>query len=238
MATVQEVQLLNKKIESINTQRTKIETQEEMLKKRLEGELNEFEEKFGIKLKGKTLAETKKLIEAQVKKQTEAIKKEYDVKSKVVAAIDSGDIDQANELLGNKVEKVAEVVEEPETEIGTEEISVEEENLIEDNAAEIDDFDMDLSDDSEISIEEEEEIEVEIGVEEEEMNMSADSGSMKMQSVEEAFSDMELSDDEDDGDGEEEMYMSVDDEDTMVVDDSDINDLGFGDMLKGSKFEI
>lgn len=105
---VKEVQALNSKIEELNTKRTKVETQTEMLKGQLTSELSAYEKEFGVKLQGVTLGQTRKLIAAEVTKVLNEVSAEYQLKEKVVELIEQGDIDAANKLLGIEVVTVAE----------------------------------------------------------------------------------------------------------------------------------
>lgn len=100
MVKASEVQELNGKIEKINIQRTKEEARADMLQKQLEGKLKEYETMFGVKLKGKSFNATKKLISEELKKVTEEVEKEYNLKNEVVSAIEGGDYDKAYALLG------------------------------------------------------------------------------------------------------------------------------------------
>ena len=98
--SVEDVISLNERIESINVKRTKIETQQEMLRKRLEGEVAEYEKAYGVSLKGKDLNSTIDNIRKEANKVHSKIKEEYEFKSKLVGLIEDGDIEGANKMLG------------------------------------------------------------------------------------------------------------------------------------------
>ena len=104
MISAKDVQLLNGQIENIHTEKTKAETKQEMLKKQLTEELESYKIQFGVDLQGKSISETKALIEAEVKKVTTEVEKEYNLKVKVVDAINRNDFDEAYRLLGIQVE--------------------------------------------------------------------------------------------------------------------------------------
>lgn len=112
--SVNEVERLNEKIEGLNTTRTKTETRKEMLTQSLEKELKEYADLYGVNLQGNKFSQTYRNIQEEAKKVSEQIKEEYELKLKVVSAIESGDIDEANKLLGieDKSEEVEEEVEE------------------------------------------------------------------------------------------------------------------------------
>ena len=194
--------------------------------------LSEYASQFGVELKGNTLNETKKLIAEEVKKVTTEVQKEYDLKEKVVSAIENEDYDLAYELLGIKKEvDVQEEVETPQVNLAEE---VPEEAFSEESPEPIEpepmlDFE-DEEDFEEESMElEEDEGELTMEMEEdeedeEEMDFLSFSNPSKpstagMQGVHEVFGDM----------GELEV------EDLPDVDD---DDFGFGEMLSGSKFNV
>ena len=108
--SVNEVERLNEKIEGLNTTRTKTETRKEMLTQSLEKELKEYADLYGVNLQGNKFSQTYRNIQEEAKKVSEQIKEEYELKLKVVSAIESGDIDEANKLLG--IEDKSEEVEE------------------------------------------------------------------------------------------------------------------------------
>lgn len=120
--SVNEVERLNEKIEGLNTTRTKTETRKEMLTQSLEKELKEYADLYGVNLQGNKFSQTYRNIQEEAKKVSEQIKEEYELKLKVVSAIESGDIDEANKLLG--IEDKSEEVEEEAKELqGTSEES-------------------------------------------------------------------------------------------------------------------
>lgn len=249
MVSVKEVEKLNEKIEAINLERTKAKARQEVLQKKLDEELLEYKEKFGVDLSGADLKSIKAKIDAEVKKVTAVVEEEYNLKVQVVKAIENGDYEEANRLMG--IEEVEEDVEEPMVEETVEESTseVEEaeeeaeegsetlENLDEDD--EDDDFgfnDFSLDDSEEIAsteedVEETEEVEESEEDEDDEIvipNAGAQSFLNAVQnqekpkgtmSVDEAFSGLDAS------------MLEVEDE------EEEDDDFGFGDVLAGSKFE-
>ena len=172
MVNAKDVQSLNSRIETINTNRTKAKTQQEMLQQRLEEELYNYKSQFGVDLKKGSLAQTRVLINAEVKKVVDEVQKEYELKEKVVSAIESGDYEEAYKLLGIKQE-VEELVEEP-TEV---EVKPEVENPV------ISDFDMESLDLDDVD-------------EPMDLDMEEDIELPKSKNVEDAFSGMEVEDDD------------------------------------------
>lgn len=222
MVSAKDVQQLNTKIEKINTNRTKAKTQQEMLLQRLDEELENYKNQYGVNLKKDSLTQTKALISDEIKKVTSAVQEEYELKEKVVRAIDEGDYDTAYKLLGVEEEIEEEVVEES-LDKGTKDL---EDNFdmedLDDSDVELDDdfdmgdFDMEGLDDSD-SEEEPEEVESS-----KEASITSASSKKKApegtSSIEDAFSGMEV---------EEDDLPGLDDE-----------DFGFKDELMGSKFEV
>ena len=124
--SVKDVERLNEKIEGLNTDRTKTETRKEVLTQNLEKELKAYAEAYGVDLKGKKFSETFKNIQREAQKVSQQIEEEFELKSKVVSAIESGDIAEANKLLG--IEEVDDSEEEEEfTSIDEDQTSFEEE---------------------------------------------------------------------------------------------------------------
>lgn len=120
MATVsvKDVQSLNKRIEKINTEKTRVETRSQMLKDQILTDIKAYKDKFGVDLHANSFAEIKKLISAEAKKVASEVSEEYELKEKVVGCIERGDIDEANKLLGiteESPEEQEEQVEEEET---------------------------------------------------------------------------------------------------------------------------
>lgn len=120
--TLAQVEQLNNRIEKLNTDRTKTETRKEVLMQNLDKLLDSYAKDYGIDLRGQKFSETYKKIQAEAQKVSADIQEEYSLKEKVVSAIESGDIDEANELLGISQEED----EEPEEEVVDEEVAEEE----------------------------------------------------------------------------------------------------------------
>lgn len=125
--SVKQVEELNEKIEKLNTSRTQTETRKEILTQNLSKKLKEYKEKYGVDLEGAKFSETFKKIQAEAKKVSSSVQEEYTLKEQVVNAIESGDIAEANRLLG-----IEEEPEEFEEVLESSEDDVEEENDFED----------------------------------------------------------------------------------------------------------
>ena len=95
-----QVKELNERIENIRTQRTKADTKREMLLSTLKKQLEEYEKLYGVRLGGKSFKSIVSAVGTEKEKVENSIREEYELKLKVVEAIESGDIDMANSLLG------------------------------------------------------------------------------------------------------------------------------------------
>lgn len=98
--SVQDVASLNKRIEQLNVEGTRTETRISMLTEQLATGLREYESQYGVNLEGKTLKKTAELIKKEYETILSAISEEYELKSRIVEAIQRSDIDEANRLLG------------------------------------------------------------------------------------------------------------------------------------------
>lgn len=114
--SVELIESLNGKIEVLNSKRTRLETQKEMLMKQLEKAIEGYEKRYGVSLKGKSMEECCKLVEAEYNKVKDLVEQEYVLKEKVVSLIENGDIEGANSLLNMGSDKIEEPVEEPKKE--------------------------------------------------------------------------------------------------------------------------
>lgn len=221
MITAEKVKALNKKIEELNAKSTKAKAKVEVLEGNLNKSLDDYQAIYGVSLRGKSMAETISNIKAELDAVGNEAEKEFELRNAVVDAIERGDIEEANRLLGVDV-----------AESEDEELAPEEENAPEDNApAEVvespveeysedwededDDFDL-----SGIDLEEDEPIHDSVENTKKSGNSFVNLGS----SVEDTVSDL---DDDSFGD------FNLSDEDF-----NEFDDFGLGVMLTGTKFEI
>ena len=230
---VKQVKVLNEKIEDIQVKRTKAETKREMLMSRLSTEIAKYEETYGVKLSGKSIKDIVKKVSSEFSRVTQDIESEYKLKQKVVEAIETGDIAEANRLLG--IEVVVEE-EEPEVEETSEEkvapVSEEPEVSAEDDL----DFGVDFDED-EVSEGDIEGITADEGSDDDSKvdDFDFDIGDIEDEEPETKVSNIGSSADE----VVEELESGFDDEDIYGdLGDMDFDDFGFGDMLSGSKLDI
>lgn len=98
--SVESIKKLNERIEKLNIKKTKADTQREMLISQLNKAIAEYESSYGVNLKGSSLKATIKRILEENKRVGAEIESEYTLKEKVVQALESGNIEVANTLLG------------------------------------------------------------------------------------------------------------------------------------------
>ena len=214
---VKQVKELNERIEAIQTQRTKVETKKEMLMARLTSEISKYEEIYGVKLTGKSLKDTISAIKAEQDRVSKNIQEEYELKEKVITAIESGNIEEANRLLGIVVEEENQI-DEVESQVDEEDNYIDEDEDFSDEDTS-DDLDADVDMDFSVDDEEEDDFGIDdFGIED---NTSHKSVKNIGSTVDEVVKELD-----DEG------------EDFDALDDMDFDDFGFGDMLSGSKLDV
>lgn len=216
-----EIKVLNDKIEKIQVQRTKAETKREVLMSRLESEISKYEKEYGVSLKGDTLKDTIKAISVEQKKVSKDIEEEYNLKSKVVSAIERGNIEEANNLLGietpindfdvEDIEDAEDLDEVSPVEDDTKDVSEEEDNFgIDEDEFSLDDDDAEDEDVFGLSEAEEESSE----------KVKTPIGS----SVDDTVKELDNDDDDED------IYSGLD--------NVDFDDFGFGSILNGTELDV
>lgn len=216
-----DIKVLNDKIERIQVQRTKAETKREVLMSRLESEISKYEKEYGVSLKGDTLKDTIKAISVEQKKVSKGIEEEYNLKSKVVSAIESGNIEEANTLLGietpindfavEDIEDTEDLDEVSPVEDDTKDVPEEEDNFgIDEDEFSLDDDDAEDEDVFGLSEAEEESSE----------KVKTPIGS----SVDDTVKELDNDDDDED------IYSGLD--------NVDFDDFGFGSILNGTELDV
>lgn len=264
---IEEVSKLNKKISQIATKRVSVEAESQIVMRNLKQSIVKYEQKYGVSLKGKTFDEISKLVHDEYDRVEAEVKSEYELASKVVGLIEKGNVKEARVLLekakGSEDPVVTNEVEEEEVEASspkpvetTEKVSelVTEEDDLDEGDFESDDFDDPIlpsdAEESEVSSESESSEQVEESEEPEDLadddmdDVSTDDDfgfgqflaneqakakekveSAKTTPVKQAVEEMDDSFEKDD--------FSFDEDDDSVGDS-----FGFGQFLKGSKFEM
>lgn len=215
-----EIKVLNDKIEKIQVQRTKAETKREVLMSRLESEISKYEKEYGVSLKGDTLKDTIKAISVEQKEVSKGIEEEYNLKLKVVSAIESGNIEEANSLLG---------IETPVNDFDVDDIEdteeLEEVSPVEDDTTNIseetDDFGIDEAD---FNLEDDGEDEDVFGLNEDEEEVTEKAKTPIGSSVDDTVKELDNEEDDDD------IYSGLD--------NVDFDDFGFGSILNGTELDV
>lgn len=235
---IKDVKALNERIEVIKKKKDKADMQREILSSKLDGEIAKYKEAYGVDLSGADFDTVKHKIESELHRVVASIQEEYDLKLKVVSAIESGNIDEANALLGTEEKSTKAGIKAPEEH--EEPISKDVVDDIDDDfGVEEDDFGVEADDD--------------FGFEDE--DDSSDAPDVKGISFagnadDEAVSDGISIDDDDfdlfvdeQSDSSEgtpnriEVDDDLDFDDLSIDDEDDVeDDFGFGSMLKGTKF--
>lgn len=216
-----EIKVLNDKIERIQVQRTKAETKREVLMSRLESEISKYEKEYGVSLKGDTLKDTIKAISVEQKKVSKGIEEEYNLKSKVVSAIESGNIEEANNLLG---------IETPINDFDVEDIEdtedLDEVSPVEDDAKDVPEEEDNFGiDEDEFSLDDDDvEDEDVFGLSEAEEESSEKVKTPIGSSVDDTVKELDNDDDDED------IYSGFD--------NVDFDDFGFGSILNGTELDV
>lgn len=216
-----EIKVLNDKIERIQVQRTKAETKREVLMSRLESEISKYEKEYGVSLKGDTLKDTIKAISVEQKKVSKGIEEEYNLKSKVVSAIESGNIEEANTLLG---------IETPINDFDVEDVEdtedLDEVSPVEDATKDVPEEDDNFGiDEDEFSLEDDDtEDEDVFGLSEAEEESSEKVKTPIGSSVDDTVKELDNDDDDED------IYSGLD--------NVDFDDFGFGSILNGTELDV
>lgn len=111
--SVTEVRNLNKRIEKINTERTKTETRVSMLKDQLSRKLKDYKANYGVDLYSEDFRKLCAMVEEETTKVRKEVAEEYEFKEKIVSLIEQGNIEEANKMLGIAVEEPEEAVDNP-----------------------------------------------------------------------------------------------------------------------------
>lgn len=98
--SVKEVENLNKRIEVLNTERTKREARKGMLKEQLLKEISKYKDKYGVDLGSENLREMQEKIQKEANSIEAQVEAEYALKKKVVECLEDRDYDGAKKLMG------------------------------------------------------------------------------------------------------------------------------------------
>lgn len=97
---IKDIERLNKEIESLMKERTKANAQKEVWEKQLNDGISSYMERYGVDLSGSSIAEVKNKLLKEFKAVKSKVQEEYDFSQKVISYINNGDIREARKLLG------------------------------------------------------------------------------------------------------------------------------------------
>lgn len=178
MITAEQVKNLNKKIEGLNAQGNRAKAKLEVLEGNLTQSLEDYKSSYGVDLRGKSMKTTAANIQKELLAVEADVQREFELREAVVAAIESGDIEEANRLLGvtvveeddeeveetSEIEDIDEIEEYPisgasdvEDDFGIDAVEDTEEPSFEEDLSDDDSFDFDGLDFGDLDLSEEEE---------------------------------------------------------------------------------
>lgn len=244
MITAEQVKKLNKKIEELNAQGNRAKAKLEVLEGNLSQSLDDYKSTYGVDLRGNTLKGTASNIQKELQAVEAAVQEEYDLRMAVVAAIENGNIEEANRLLGVQVVEEADDPEDEEVIVETAPVETVTTGSVEDG----NDFGVDIED----TEDDFNGLDGDGTVGEDDDTNPASFGFSGL--------DIDIDDDDDEapvakpkaegtkpsGSKKSDMGESVDSAvqdltggfEGIDIDDDDLEDFGFGSMLSGTKFSI
>lgn len=222
---IKKIEALNKDIDRLMKEKSRLDGQRETYEKNLLESISKYAEKYGVDLSGKSFADIKSKLSAEIKKVEEQTAMEYERSQKLVSLINSGDIKGAWKELGVDLDEEK-----------TEESHYEE---LQGVAEAISDVEEEISDDDFFgtSVEDDEELEDgDFFVEDDEEDVKKDEVSSN--SVKPVFGGISFDDEDDDF-----LTPKTVNKEEPEVDDEDEEDGfssfgGFGGILAGSKFDV
>lgn len=110
---IKEIEMLNRRIDSLMTEKTKCDGQREVWQNRLYESIEAYKNEYGVDLSGVDLADIKAKVLNESKIVEAKVRSEYELASKLVSMIDRGDIKGAWDLINAKAGNVTSVAEEP-----------------------------------------------------------------------------------------------------------------------------
>lgn len=102
---LEKIELLNKRINKLMTEKAKSDAQREMLEKNLNDSIRAYKEEYGVDLNGENMQEIAKNVSLEVDSVKADVAKAYKKAEKIVSSIENGDIEEAWKLVGGKYSK-------------------------------------------------------------------------------------------------------------------------------------
>lgn len=112
MELIKNIEELNKRIDTLMHEKTRLDAQREVVDKDLKSQLEKYSKEYGVDLSGSSVEECKKLIKAEFDKVKSEEEEKYNQSKAVVELIEAGKTAEAEKLLGEKVGGITKVKEE------------------------------------------------------------------------------------------------------------------------------
>lgn len=128
MELIKNIEELNKRIDTLMHEKTRLDAQREVVDKDLKAQLERYSKEYGVDLSGSSVEECKQLIKAEFDKVKSEEEEKYNQSKAVVELIEAGKTAEAEKLLGKGVGETTKV-----SEVEDEEkvvISLEKENQV------------------------------------------------------------------------------------------------------------
>lgn len=135
MELIKNIEELNKRIDTLMHEKTRLDAQREVVDKDLKAQLERYNKEYGVDLSGSSVEECKKLIKAEFDKVKSEEEEKYNQSKAVVELIEAGKTAEAEKLLGERVVETTKVSEAEDAEKVV--ISPEKENQIAEASNEI-----------------------------------------------------------------------------------------------------
>lgn len=105
MELIKNIEELNKRIDTLMHEKTRLDAQREVVDKDLKAQLERYSKEYGVDLSGNSVEECKQLIKAEFDKVKSEEEEKYNQSKAVVELIEAGKTAEAEKLLGERVEK-------------------------------------------------------------------------------------------------------------------------------------
>ena len=103
MELIKNIEELNKRIDTLMHEKTRLDAQREVVDKDLKAQLERYSKEYGVDLSGSSVEECKQLIKAEFDKVKSEEEKKYNQSKAVVELIEAGKTAEAEKLLGERV---------------------------------------------------------------------------------------------------------------------------------------
>ena len=103
MELIKNIEELNKRIDTLMHEKTRLDAQREVVDKDLKAQLERYRKEYGVDLSGSSVEECKQLIKAEFDKVKSEEEEKYNQSKAVVELIEAGKTAEAEKLLGERV---------------------------------------------------------------------------------------------------------------------------------------